>query len=157
MAAMRCPRCNTDLQKGRYEQAPASRCPSCNGAFIEQRYLTRILDKLSKDLFDNISVDTEIPITKDSGAVSSCPACYSEMEYYGYMGSNKVMIDYCNQCRQLWIDALEFAAMAQMYARVNKIRESERSKQDDGADLVNSQRMTEALTHAFLLNFAIID
>ena len=76
------------------------------------------------------------------------------MERYGYMGSHRVMIDGCEDCNALWIDALELAAMAKMSVRLDKNMERFRLS-DRPADIVTVHMIMQAVSSAFLTGFVL--
>jgi Zn-finger nucleic acid-binding protein len=149
-----CPRCNTALTEGKYENEQAMLCPSCSGVLIKQRSLPKVLNKFTTDLYASIGPDFIVPTLPDKGAATQCPDCHSKMDYYGYMGSNKIMIDCCTSCYWLWVDTMEFSAMAKMYIQTEKSVERTRSSYKP-ADIVSMQMITRAIERAFLMGFVI--
>lgn len=149
---MQCPRCDTSLAEGQYEQVVAFLCQSCAGILIKQRDLPSVLDRLSLDLYASVSISMNLPVVPDINNVIDCPECRSKMEHYGYMGSHKVMIDCCASCNWLWLDALELSAMAKMYVRTDKSRERSLSLYKT-SDIVGTHMITEAVSKAFLMGF----
>jgi len=122
---MDCPRCKTTLTESRYENQIAMLCKQCTGSMVKQRNLTFILERLSKNLFSSINIDSEINTITDKGPVGQCPECpecpecSEQMEHYGYM-SKHTMVDFCQSCNWLWIDPGEFIQMATIYLKSQK-------------------------------------
>lgn len=152
---MKCPRCDKPMTTGRYAGQRCSLCESCGGVHLKQKCLTRVLEKLVPDIADKVDINVEIAAVKDEGSIEKCPNCKGSTEYYGYMGSQKVMIDYCPTCKALWIDPLEFGVMAQMYLKVGKIRLRERELNSGRADIVGAYATSQAISGAFLLGFTL--
>ncbi|PCJ40045.1 MAG: hypothetical protein COA99_09740 [Moraxellaceae bacterium] len=155
MEYMDCPRCTSLLVDGEYENEEAKFCKGCSGVLIKQRSLQKILAKLSHDLYSSIDINMVLPPVSDSGALGSCPECGAHMDHYGYMESNKVMIDCCDSCNSLWLDPLELVAMTKMYVQSNKMRQRLRATEYRGADLGTAQAYSELLSRSFLLGFTI--
>lgn len=151
---MDCPRCNSALTEGKYENEQAMLCQSCSGVLIKQRSLPKVLNKFTADLYSSIGPDFISPPLPDKGATTQCPDCTAKMDYYGYMGSNKVMIDCCTECNWLWVDAMEFSAMAKMYIQTEKSVERTRSSYKP-ADIVSVHMITQAVAGAFLMGFVM--
>ena len=139
---------------GRYEGVPAHHCERCTGTLLRQRDLTKVLERLTPDLLEHVVGDIPIPPVPDAHPHIRCPDCGADMERYGYMGSHRVMIDGCQACNALWIDALELAAMAKMSVRLDKNMERFRLS-DRPTDIVTAHMMTEAVSGAFLLGFVL--
>jgi len=116
---MLCPRCNIDLIEGTSDEEEVNLCQKCSGALIKQKMLIPILKKVSGVMPDKVDENTFLPRLNDIGAVAACPDCKSQMEHYGYMGSNIVMIDGCNECNWIWVDARELVVMAKLYTQSN--------------------------------------
>ena len=152
---MKCPRCNVKLTDGTYEGESASHCQSCGGILTKQKSLSRILERLSIDIFEAIDINTPIPAVPDVGRVGECPECHGEMDNYGYMGSSKVIIDCCKKCNSLWIDALEIAVMAKMYVVSSKRSQYLQNTSYQGSDLFGVHTYTQAVTNAFFLGFML--
>lgn len=143
---LNCPRCRTPLVNGTYENELAMLCNDCSGVLIKQRSLRKILVQLSYDLYSHVDIDTPLPAIKDKGSVSNCPDCNEGMDYYGYMESNVVMIDYCSPCNWLWVDMTEFAAMAKIFIKSNKTQEKHK-REIVFNDIVGLHMVTQGVSH----------
>ena len=152
---MKCPRCNVALTDGMYEGESVSHCSTCGGVLINRRSLSTLLRRLSSDIYDKIDINAVIPNVPDPGKVHECPACNGLMDHYGYMESNKVQIDCCDECGALWLDALELAAMTKMYIASNKHFKHLRKTEYEGSDLFSGYAYSMVVSGAFLLGFSI--
>jgi len=117
---MKCPRCEDKLVSGTYEEHDAFHCHGCAGTLFQQAALGYTLERFSADLYSQVPLATPVPKIGDKAGQISCPMCEKIMENYGYMGTGQVMLDACNACELVWVDALELAAMAKMRARLDK-------------------------------------
>ena len=153
---MNCPRCKIALLEGTYEGEYAVHCSSCGGFLINQKSLTKILATMSVDIFEKIDINIPIPEIPDIGSVEICPDCGGPMDNYGYMESKTVLIDCCDNCNALWIDALELATMAKMYVSTKKHLQYLRDTEYQGVDLFNVYVYSMALSGAVLPRFKIL-
>lgn len=147
---MQCPRCSNKLVDGTYEERDASHCNACSGTLFEQSALGAALQRMSIDLFSTVSTEMSVPPLPDVKEGADCPRCQKPMENYGYMGSHKVMLDACNQCQLVWVDALELATMAQMRARLDKnVQKSRKSYRP--LDIVGSHIATTSRVNTYMV------
>ncbi len=154
MTALCCPRCDGVLTIGTYENHEVHHCGACSGTLFSLPALGKTLERMSSDLFSKVSSDVPISELTDKGGVLQCPACSECMEHYGYMGSHKVMLDSCNQCNTVWVDALELAVMAQMRIRLDKNIEKFHAAHQP-SDIVGLSMTIKAVEAAFLSGFVL--
>lgn len=153
---MKCPRCDTPLKSGRYENEAAMLCYSCSGVMLKQRTLTKVLDRLSTDFAAIVDVNSTIQVVRDKGPIRNCPQCRGVTEYYGYMEGKIVMVDFCSSCNWLWIDSTELQAITKMYVQFQKVKTHiDLSHRYAEADIVGTHMVTEAVAKAFLVGFVI--
>jgi Zn-finger nucleic acid-binding protein len=116
----RCPRCDHPLEKGTFHDVELEKCTECQGLLISNRVLTPLLEAMTRELVDTINPELDLDPVPDKGPSAKCPRCQGEMEHYGYMGGNQVMIDGCTGCVLIWLDAEELAAMSQLFAKTTR-------------------------------------
>lgn len=153
---MKCPTCDVTFEKGKLYGVPIRQCPSCGGLLIVQRFLLNVLDPLSLEIANQVSVDQRIAPLPDKEEQRDCPSCEEKMEAYGYLGTKTVIIDSCTSCKHLFLDKLELGVMATLYAKTNKraeIRKIERAS--IRSDLVGTHVMQEAVSRAFMLGYIL--
>ena len=141
---MKCPRCYEDLSPNKIDDIDISCCQNCSGVLLKQRNLNRVLKVLCDRLEHKFCANTLIDSVPDVGEVVSCPECASSMENYGYMESNKVLIDYCDNCNSIWLDTFELLAMVDMYGVSMKYQEYLNKTAYEGADLMASFANSQA-------------
>ncbi len=98
----RCPRCRKiDLQRRRVEGAEieVDMCPGCGGIWFDAGELENLLDELAADF-------STLPLGRAQHSVL-CPVCRGPLTNGKYPGTF-VVVDYCNDCRGIWLDAGEF-------------------------------------------------
>lgn len=117
---MECPRCSQGLVQGSYEGVEVHKCPQCDGVLASQRRLIPLMTQLTKSLAQHVDLDQPIPSVPDVPGNVHCPVCRQQMENFGYMGTNTIMLDRCAKDWVVWIDPAELGAMAVLFARTNK-------------------------------------
>ncbi|MBL1142760.1 MAG: zf-TFIIB domain-containing protein [Proteobacteria bacterium] len=153
MTGKTCPRDKHKLDDGDFHSVSAMHCPECDGVLIKQMSLMKLLTEMSKELFQDISFESDIDPIEDKGANVNCPGCYSIMDNYGYMGSNDVMIDCCGSCAVLWIDANELATMCFMNERANKRMKHQQESAKEQSKRLDKFVLQEALHGAYMRGF----
>lgn len=110
---MNCPRCNTDLVKETIKdinvQFEIDKCPSCDGVWFDEGELAKI-DRVVEPIFLEIR---HIPTQGEQLQGLYCPACYDHplMEKAEHPRDNKVIIDFCDSCKGIWLDKGELEAI----------------------------------------------
>ena len=151
---MNCPRCKVSLLTTEVGDVSILCCKKCAGILLNQRNLNSLLKMLCSRVEHKIDANTVVDAISDLGPIEKCPKCDSAMENYGYMESNKVFIDYCDECNSLWLDSFEILTMIDMYAVSNNYREYLKKSTYEGADLMvpyaNSQAAMTSLVWSAL-------
>lgn len=110
---MLCPRCSSELENARFEEATIALCPGCEGSWYRAAELTRILEAdpdrvaasdlaptLVEDKLDGIDVEKHF----------DCPECGEPMVRYQYQVDSDVVIDECPD-HGIWLDDGELGRM----------------------------------------------
>jgi Zn-finger nucleic acid-binding protein len=113
---------------------------------VQQTRMNALLEIMSKELQRSIPLDCPLDKIPDRGSSVPCPMCGAQMENYGYMGANFVMLDACHACRMLWLDTLELGAMAVEFARTTRRVDVIRMQEE--SDRLELARTAEALVVA---------
>jgi Zn-finger nucleic acid-binding protein len=105
---MKCPRCDKALKTRTIETVEIDECVGCNGIWFDQDELRKAKDETNPDLN---WMDFELWKHQDRFHVAAkpikCPKCKEEMVAIDY-DKTKVEIDYCIECKGVWLDAGEF-------------------------------------------------
>jgi Zn-finger nucleic acid-binding protein len=105
---MLCPKCNEQMEIQVIEGADIDVCTKCKGVWFDQDEMRQAKDQLEPDLN---WMDFEIWKHTDKFKMSStpviCPKCNDGMVTLDY-DQTGVMVDYCPQCRGVWLDGGEF-------------------------------------------------
>ena len=94
-------------------------CAFCTGTLVEQPRLVPLLEHLARSLRGRVDFDVEPDAMPDNGERLPCPSCGKTMDAFGYMGTNKVIVDRCGEEGLIWADPGELGGMAVLYARTN--------------------------------------
>lgn len=100
---MKCPKCNSMLNKKKKNGIEISECAKCEGIWFNKDELRQIKDKTDTDLnwmdFDIWKHPEKFKATSEN---NKCPSCKGEMLILDYDKTN-VEIDYCTNCCGIWI------------------------------------------------------
>jgi Zn-finger nucleic acid-binding protein len=103
-----CPECGEKLKPTSLIRVSVDQCPKCKGVWFDHDELRVAKDHADSDLN---WLDFEIWKHEDQFAVEprdlKCPACRTELVAIRY-GSTRVTIDYCRNCKGIWLDRGEF-------------------------------------------------
>ena len=106
---MKCPRCHIELNSRSIQDIEIDECRDCQGIWLDAEKLRRLKDGADPDLqwmdfelWDHANRFhlAEKPI--------ECPTCATALVAIEY-GDTGVEIDYCTDCRGVWLDADEFS------------------------------------------------
>ena len=154
MAEMNCPRCEASIRKGTYGPVTLSLCRSCEGVTLKRVDILRVLDPLAGDISNNVNINSPLPPTKDSSGLINCPECKRPMERYGYMGSNKLIIDGCELCNRVWLDPEELACMVHMHMTFDYNADKYNNRYTP-VDIVGTHMWAAAVSAAMLGGFIL--
>ncbi len=109
-----------------------SRCPDCRGVLVELRNNVPFLDRLVDELAADVDLETPIDPAPGPHGVATCPRCAANMERFGYLGTNTVILDRCGQCLLIWHDGEELGTTAALHARTTRRKAArEQALQDE--------------------------
>lgn len=116
ISKIKCPRCNDELEPCQGDPT-IYQCASCEGALVQQSSLQPVLRQLAEGFDKDDNLEDLIVAIPDKGAGVNCPKCNSQMENYGYLQTDKVQIDGCQNCSVVWTDPDELLCMAAIHRR----------------------------------------
>lgn len=110
-----CPVCRVPMETMEIEGIEIDVCPSCNGIWLDEGELTALAN-LEPKAFEGVE-HILVPVdklsqgeeTKKPNVVSEriCPRCGVKLFSYRYGGNSDIVIDGCEQCGGIWLDAGE--------------------------------------------------
>lgn len=110
---MDCPRCKNALTTTLLSEVNTvielDTCDHCGGIWFDKGELARI-DKIVEPQFIEIR---KIPRKKDQLEALFCPSCedHPMLEKAEHPRDKKVILDYCNACKGIWLDKGELEAI----------------------------------------------
>ena len=115
-----CPRCRGTLQRRRLWDIALDVCPGCRFVALEQTDLSCLLENLSSELERRLDPDVYLGPLPDRAGGAVCLFCHRPMEKADYCEARLAFFDRCEFCDRLWVGSNELAAMAFMWARMEK-------------------------------------
>ncbi|HXV76028.1 MAG TPA: zf-TFIIB domain-containing protein [Candidatus Polarisedimenticolaceae bacterium] len=123
---MRCPRCQTVLERRDHDGVRVDTCATCAGVFLHRGELNRIAPTEGDLEFSTLHEESFRH--EDEFGPIACPACsgptMNKVEFNVYSG---IMLDYCPACRGFWLDGKELDRI------VEEVRGLDRPEDDVGA------------------------
>lgn len=101
-----CPVCARELSLGSVLDNMVLCCPNCRGILCSQAAFARVVS-LRRALHDGPRLSDRRLNPEELERRIRCPTCNAEMDTYPYHGPGRVVIDACNTCRLIWVDAGE--------------------------------------------------
>lgn len=154
---MNCPKCKIEMKSGLFSDVPVHHCGQCDGKLLNQMKLMPFMRALASEAnipYQDIQLK---PKTKEA-SYYACPKCDSQMEKFGYMGTNKVYIDNCFSCRLIWTDNEELTEMCILFLQTNSAisKHAELSERhvQRMASIVDAAMRSQAVSLAFAHRFA---
>ncbi|OQA24236.1 MAG: hypothetical protein BWY59_02293 [Verrucomicrobia bacterium ADurb.Bin345] len=113
---MHCPACGAPLHRRPVAGVELDRCDACNGFWFDDGEMARLLPALSSaanvpDL--DARIIFEKPARSHVNPQRKCPKCAVVMANYNYCYDSNILLDRCPECRGIWMDGGELAAVAQ--------------------------------------------
>lgn len=111
-----CPDCHCSLQNCSVDGITASACSNCYGILFQRESLQRAVTERRA----NYKGADTTPGPVDASALNAsrnCPSCSSEMQTHVYYGPGNSVIDSCERCALIWLDAGELTEIEQAPGR----------------------------------------
>lgn len=107
---MNCPVCTAALRSIRYESVEIHTCDGCGGEFVGPGQMVHIVNvREAKFVTDQAGPVRPAfglpPAAQDRGL--QCPSCSCSMKPRNYANDSGVLVDRCDACGGLWLDATE--------------------------------------------------
>jgi LSD1 subclass zinc finger protein len=105
-----CPACETPLTDAALDGAKVLCCEACRGLLVESDVFAHV-NRRRRAEYDRADV-TPTPLDRAQFFRQlACPACQQKMETHPFYGPGNVVIDSCANCRLVWVDYGELAAI----------------------------------------------
>jgi Zn-finger nucleic acid-binding protein len=99
--AMKCPKCESSLEKYKYKGIETDKCPNCQGMWFDFQELDDLEDK-------EFSID-ELKgslIYRPEDVNLKCPTCEKNLKSFQYR-INDLHLEYCEDSHGFWLDSGE--------------------------------------------------
>jgi Zn-finger nucleic acid-binding protein len=106
-----CPICDRQLKKAAIDGHIVSHCEACRGFFTRNDEFTRILAIRRAACGDRPAMPREISKQELKRRIH-CPKCRKFMDAHPYGGGGAVVVDTCDRCSLIWLDAGEMDTLA---------------------------------------------
>lgn len=118
MTPLPCPRCSepTPMSAELRGALAFQGCPRCAGSLVRLRDLAKHAAHRAHELIEVGPLPTEIEARADSGQRLVC-VCGAKFEAFNYLGLPHVVLDRCEACEVVWLDAEELDVVALLMAR----------------------------------------
>jgi Zn-finger nucleic acid-binding protein len=120
---VRCPLCNVDLVRLTYEGLKIEQCASCRGVLVSDDRLAGIKTKRERSK-QQLEAELDSSRKPDTAKRVRCPGCWEQMEKERCKKPQPFFIDRCEECRLVWLDGGEVAAVQLGYQASGPGRES---------------------------------
>jgi len=111
-AAVKCPRCNVDLQPVVRHKLPVNHCPSCRGIWLESPELQQLED----EVFDFGDRWKGTLVFSSSATSDKCPVCSAMLQRFRYRFYDLEM-EFCPNQHGYWLDDDEDTRVLELMKR----------------------------------------
>jgi Zn-finger nucleic acid-binding protein len=115
-----CPLCRVPLVSALVEDLPVSYCGHCQG-FLAATEIFRIIVTKRRALYPPHENSTEPFDPAELERVLACPYCQRRMETHPYFGGGNVVVDTCEGCGLIWLDAGELSVIERYVPHIHQI------------------------------------
>ncbi|PKN45203.1 MAG: hypothetical protein CVU59_09725 [Deltaproteobacteria bacterium HGW-Deltaproteobacteria-17] len=125
---MKCPYNEIDLVKEVYEaDVEIDKCPKCRGIWLDAGELEKIQQTQEIDYSSRLKAAINADAAKFNHgrqldeASLTCPSCAATMEKQEHGFNKWIVIDFCPQCRGIWLDEGELEALEIYYEQEHQL------------------------------------
>ena len=115
-----CPVCRLPLQSGLIEDETVCYCGRCRGFLAPMDAFGRIVGK-RRSRHGSHEQRTEPFDPAELRRVLMCPDCGGRMDAHPYSGGGNAVVDACESCNLIWLDAGELAVIERYVPHVHRI------------------------------------
>ena len=119
-AGIDCPVCAKPLQTAAVDGEPVSYCERCRGFLAALDSFGRILVK-RRALHGHNEQVVEPFNPEELKRRLACPACHKAMDPHAFCGGGNAVVDTCEHCNLIWLDAGELAVIERFVPHEHRI------------------------------------
>jgi len=107
-----CPACRQRLVKAALDGETMGYCSTCRGMLLTSDHFARVIARRRAD--GTVHTLTPEPIDpRELRRARNCPRCHRRFDTHVYGGGGNAVIDSCDRCRLVWLDAGELTMLGQ--------------------------------------------
>jgi len=122
-AGIDCPVCRTALQTALIEGEPVAYCDHCRGFLAQLDAFGRLVQKRRAAHGPDEQV-TEPFDPEELKRRLACPCCHKRMEAHPYFGGGNAVVESCEHCHMIWLDAGELAIIERFVPHAHHIEQT---------------------------------
>jgi Zn-finger nucleic acid-binding protein len=103
-----CPVCQGQLLSAQIEEETVAQCASCGGFMAEMESLQAIVARRRSGHAEGEKCTRPFHAAELERALS-CPCCEGRMDTHPYFGGGNVVVNTCERCSLIWLDAGKLA------------------------------------------------
>jgi Zn-finger nucleic acid-binding protein len=115
-----CPICAVPLLAAQIEEETVAHCGQCRGILVEMESF-RVIVTRRRSLHGSAERCTEPFDPTELQRVLTCPRCHLPMDAHPYFGGGNVIVDSCEPCGVIWLDAGKSALIERYLPYVHQI------------------------------------
>jgi Zn-finger nucleic acid-binding protein len=118
-----CPVCGVPLKSAEIEGQTVCYCERCRGFLTQFDAFGHIVcRRRSRYALQDNPAEGFDPV--ELQRVLSCPNCHEHMEAHPYFGGGNAVVDSCESCQLIWLDAGELVLIERFTPHVHRIEDS---------------------------------
>jgi Zn-finger nucleic acid-binding protein len=115
-----CPVCHRPLQNALIDGESAAYCERCRGFLAVTPKFAQIVKKRRAHHGSHERIDEPFD-PAELRRVLQCPSCHQRMGAHPYFGGGKAVVDTCERCGLIWLDAGELAIIERYIPNTSQI------------------------------------
>jgi Zn-finger nucleic acid-binding protein len=122
-----CPACSKPLAAARLDEQPVHVCQTCRGVLMPRATFADVVSRRRAWASSPVGVPRPLDRRELERAVT-CPRCGTHMATHPYLGPGAIVIDTCETCDYLWLDAGELKRVVDAPGRDRGARDMPREQ-----------------------------
>ncbi|MBN1799833.1 MAG: zf-TFIIB domain-containing protein [Spirochaetales bacterium] len=108
---LRCPKCDSEMEKVEYEGVKIERCKKCKGIWFDAFEKDELKAKPGSESVDSGDKETGKAYNKKKQV--NCPKCLTPLTRKADVRQKHIIYEYCDTCHGVFFDAGEFTDFKQ--------------------------------------------
>ena len=124
-----CPACRAPLAAARLDERPVHVCQTCRGVLMPRGTFADVINTRRAWASSPVAAPRPLDWTELERAVT-CPRCRTRMSTHPYLGPGAIVIDTCETCECVWLDAGELKRVVDAPGRDRGARDMPQARLD---------------------------